>query len=113
MFKFFRKKKSATPAPRPLAPYRFGYSLDHFRSHPDWVDGLRRMIATPDFQAMLSVLQHEIPLDSIDAVRGHRRALRLIELMATHPERPKDEIEPTFGADKEFPELTADEPQTT
>lgn len=51
---------------------------------------------------MMSVLQHEIPLDSIDAVRGHRRAMRLLELMAEDPTKPSDQIEATFGAEKEI-----------
>jgi hypothetical protein len=106
----WRSKKKVAPPP-PAAPYRYGFTLDYFRSAPDRVEQMRELLRSPFFQQVMSVLQHEIPLDSIEAVRGHRMAMRMMELMAEHPPRAGVEIEPTFGAEKEFPEMLADEKQ--
>jgi hypothetical protein len=97
----FRRKKPVPPPTRPIAPYRFGYDLMYYRSHPGWVDDAREIMRGPVMQRMMSVLQHEIPLDSIDAVRGYRQAMRILELMATQMDAPKSEIEATFGAEEE------------
>ena len=109
----FRKKPSTVPRPdvRPIAPYRFGHTLDYFRSQPDRIDGMREFLRGALGQQMMSVLQHEVPLDSIDAVKGHRRCMRLIELMATDAEKSKEDIEATFGAE-EVSEPTTEPPTT-
>jgi len=112
---FWRKKsipQAPVTPPRPIAPYRFGYSLEYFRNREDLVAETRTLLKTPHFQAVMSVLQHEIPLNStIEAVFAHRRVLRLIELMAEAPPVDGAEVPITFGAEKEFPELS--EPQPT
>lgn len=93
--------KQAAPQPRPVAPYRFGYTLEYFRSSSQRVDAMKELLRSPLFQAAMSVLQHEIPLDDINAVRGHRQCMRLIELMAESPTQSNTELESTFGAPPE------------
>lgn len=109
---WFWKKKIVAPPP-PIAPYRFGYTLEYFRSEPGRVEDMRKLLRSSLFQAAMSVLQHEIPLGSIDQVIGYRRAMRVIETMAEHLPKQGAEVQPTFGAEKEFPELLDEEPQPT
>lgn len=115
MFSFLRKKKKPTPSlPKQSIPYKLGLTLELWRSRPDYVQQTQHLLADPFFQQLLSVLHHELPLNSIDAVIAHKRCLRLVELMAVHPELPPESTPSTFGAEKEFPEiLTDDETETT
>lgn len=98
------QKKQTAPV-RPLAPHRMGFDLEYWRGRQDLIEETRKIYATRWFQEWISVLHHELPLDSIEAVRGHKRLLRIMELMSESPAEQVAELVPTFGAEKEFPEL--------
>jgi hypothetical protein len=114
MFQFFRKKYKPAPSlPKQSIPHRLGLTLELWRSRPDYVQQTKQLLANKFFQEMLSVLHHELPLNSIDAVIAHKRCLRMIELLATSPEVPPESTPSTFGAEIEFPELITDEETLT
>lgn len=103
---FWKKKPKAHKPDRPMFSYRPGMALDYFRSQDYLVQYAKQLLRTPEFQQMLSVLHHELPLTgTIEGVVAHKRALRIIEFMATMPDSPVDEVQPTYGAESEFPEL--------
>jgi hypothetical protein len=111
MFRFWKKKEKPVPL-APVAPQRFGFTLEYFRHRPDLVEETQKIYRTPWFQAWVSVLQHELPIEStIEAVRAHKRLIRIMEMMALPPEAENAEILATFGAEREFPELAQNETQ--
>ncbi len=109
---WFFKKKVKAPEPRPMFPHRFGFNLDYWRSRPDLLAWAAKLYRTPEFQEYVSVLRHEMPIDStIEAVRAHARLLRIMELMAMPMPSTTEEVPATYGAEKEFPDLNSEEPQ--
>lgn len=107
MFSFNRRQTAPRKPEAPVAGYKPGFAIEYFRSRPDLVKYAADLLRTPEFRDMLSVLHHELPLDSIQSVIAHKRVLRLIEIMATAPNQSNDELESTYGSEKEFP-LTAE-----
>lgn len=82
--------------------YRPGWTLEYWRNRPDLVKYANELLKTPEFRELLSVLHHELPLDStIEAVVAHKRVLRLIEVMAESQPVNSAEPEATFGAEAE------------
>lgn len=116
MLALIRKLFRRTAKPeRAVAPHKLGFTLEYWRGREDLVKQTQEMYRTRWFQEWVSVLHHELPLDStIEAVRAHKRLLRIMEHMATHLEQPPDELPTTFGAEREFPELNSptNEPST-
>lgn len=102
--KLFRRKK-AVAQQRPMFPHRFGFNIDYWRQRPDLLEWAQKLYRTPQWHEFISVLRHELPLEStIEAVRAHARMLRIIELMAEPLPPPADEVPATFGAHEEFPD---------
>src|SRR3954462_8812339 len=111
---FKKKKVVAPPQPRPMFPHRFGFSLEYWRTRQDLMEWAAKLYRTPQFHEFISVLRHELPIDStVEAVRAHVRLLRIIELMAVPLPAPSDDVPITYGAEKEFPDLSSDPEQTT
>lgn len=103
---------------RPAVPHRHGFNFAYWRTRADLIKYARELLATKEFQQLLSVLHAEMPKGytenpalQLGRMNGWIECLRCLESLGEMPAAPTGEVPITYGAEKEFPDLSSEQPE--